>query len=332
MKKTELDTTNLIYGAKVLEPACEYSALAGEKDSTKMRVACSPLCPEYGKCNHVFCPSACIGKPGETLRYSEFSGYSAVSPPNCITFDLGARKSIGAIHFLLWDNRGNGKTEICSQACHYRILICDDSGKDLELKYDAASGECMPSDGKSGVRWKVIYDTLRNSYNGWQLFRLSKNLTTRYIRIHFLASSKGVSCKLVRFEAYARFPSNYEHNFIPTFIKEIDIPQPRKRRWPIIGSIVDSNRHYVITSFTRELVSQLDQFIKRNPDKTELLSQVSLLRGDIVSVTGDLEPYEKRINDHIFTKASRLFTIGNIVSACALVLSFSLFLYDLLSR
>ena len=155
---------------------------------------------------------------------------------------------------------------------------------------------------------------------------------TRYIRIHFLASSKSVSCKLVRFEAYSQFPSNYEHNFIPTFIKEIDIPQSRKRRCLTPGLLLGKNRHYVITSFTRELVSQLDQFRKRNPDKTEILSQVSLLRGDIVSVTGDLEPYEKRINDHIFTRASRLFTIGNIVSAVALLLSFALFLYDMQNR
>lgn len=191
-------------------------------------------CPEVGHCRRILSPklvtSPLVDERGRyTLNYSEFSGCTTVIAPNTLTFDLRQNSPaaqrlhpVQTIQFLLWDNRGCDKREACDVAVRYRLLVSDFEG---DLVCNEQTDELLPADG-GAVRWRVLYDTLRESHNGWQVFHLDRPLPIRYIRLHFISSSDECRrCNIVRLGAYSKRLGGYPHyNYLPTLERLIVLP------------------------------------------------------------------------------------------------------------
>lgn len=180
-------------------------------------------------CRYVLSPKISTALISDTIRYSEFSGCTTVVAPNNLTFDLKMSNAgeqslfdVRAIQFLLWDNRGNDKREICDVKVRYRLLVSDYAG---DLAADE-NGEVVPTDKGQTVRWQVLYDTLRSGQNGWQVFHLERTVRIRYIRLHLISSDdEDNRCNIVRLGAYAHELVGYPYyNFLPTLEKQIEVP------------------------------------------------------------------------------------------------------------
>lgn len=196
------------------------------------RIRCRE-CPERASCRRILSPkivtSPLVDEQGRyALDYSEFSGCTTLLAPNYLTFDLKQNDPRGTglhrvqtIQFLLWDNRGCDKREACDIAIRYRLLVSDFDG---DLSYDA-QGRLAAADGRP-VRWHVLFDTLRESYNGWQVFHLEQPVRIRYIRLHFVSSTdESRRCNIVRFGAYSKRLVGYPYyNYLPTLERSLEAP------------------------------------------------------------------------------------------------------------
>lgn len=319
-------------------------------------------CPEAWQCRRVLSPkivtSPLVDKQGRyTLNYSEFSGCTTVIAPNTLTFDIRQNNPeaqtlhpVQTIQFLLWDNRGCDKREACDVAIRYRLLVSDFEG-DLICN---EAGELVPADGGT-VRWRVLYDTLRESYNGWQVFHLDRPLAIRYIRLHFISSSDECRrCNIVRLGAYSKRLVGYPYyNYLPTLERRIILPtddgaeqieetRPKAGAKRSRTSADDDS----IVKFPRALLEQIrlhEQQKRSELNRTSYPAlekiQIRLLADfakDLEIVIKDLHQHDKhvaRVKSDIFRNISRSLRNADLIKGWSIamtVIGLLIALYELL--
>lgn len=299
------------------------------------RIRCRE-CPESAVCRRVLSPkivtSPLVDEQGNyALDYSEFSGCTTLLAPNYLTFDLKQNDPRGTvlhrvqtIQFLLWDNRGCDKREACDIATRYRLLVSDFDG---DLAYDA-QGRLAATDGRP-VRWHVLYDTLRESYNGWQVFHLEQPVRIRYIRLHFVSSTdESRRCNIVRLGAYSKRLVGYPYyNYLPTLERGLDAPAalrdpaaaPEEPEGPKGKAAADPATASSIAKFPEALQTKInekrkeaEEAIARSPYpeleeiKAELLKDFST---DLEIAIGELRQHDRhvyRVKHKIFRRTTDL--------------------------
>lgn len=313
---------NIAAGKSVLEPECRYSENSFQE--SKAHLKCYTC--DNKSCDKVLSPKILTSpikfeKDGHIdLRYSEFSGFTAVIPPGYITIDLEQVREVQTIQFLLWDNLGNGKNEACDVVCRYRLLASDYDG---DLKYDEASRNVMPVDGNGSVVWTVLYDTLRHGYNGWQVFNLDRPMHFRYLRLHLLSNSANdMPCNVVRLEAYSRRLVGYRYRQMPAFEALIETEDSSKA----VKSVGRrSIRYNSFIKFPVELRHLLEQQIvaARSVGQLQLVEKMSLLCSDLRQIIEEMSVYDKRvtqINDRIFKNTNKILQRSNMLKLISIFL------------
>ena len=303
----------------VLERPCPRSWKDGRSyneehyDPAAQEIRCKE-CPEVQSCRRVLSPkmvtSPFLNEKGQPeLQYSEFSGCTVVVAPNYLTFDLkqnnpGAESlyAVQTIQFLLWDNRGCDKREACDVTINYRLMVSDHEGDLCCNERD----EVVSADG-SEVRWQVLYDTLREGQNGWQVFHLNRPMRIRYIRLHLISSGdEKRRCNIVRLGAYSQPLVGYPYyNYLPHLERVIELPEPLA-----IGPATPCESQEVvenpITKFPEELRRQIEA---RRSEKEQLLArssfpymeelQIELLKdfaADLDIAIRDLRQHDRRVS------------------------------------
>lgn len=282
-------------------------------DGSMQTIRCKD-CPEVGSCRRILSPklvtSPFLDARGQSeLEYSEFSGCTVVVAPNYLTFDLkqnnpGAESlyAVQTIQFLLWDNRGCDKREACDVKINYRLLVSDYTG-DLHCN---EADEVVAVDGGE-VHWQVLYDTLREGQNGWQVFHLNRPMQIRYIRLHLISSTdEKRRCNIVRLGAYSQPLIGYPYyNYLPHLERTIELPDsfagvPCEKEDP--SELADNP----ITKFPEELRRQIDA---RRAEKEQLLPrssfrymeelQIELLKdfaADLDIAIRELKQHDRRVS------------------------------------
>lgn len=357
-KNCENYNCNVALNKVILEKKCDKSEEEYHPESIviKCRKDGKDRCEEYTTCTKVLSPKMAV--KDRKLEYSEYSGYTSVLSPNYITLDLGEVIYIQTIQFLLWDNRGyNNKRDYCNREHHYRLLIsdysedleCDDSGNIRRVGNN--------NDQSKPLTWKVVYDSLRVGYNGWQVFNFSEKAKVRYIRLHMLSNSDGQRNNLVRIEAYKDKLEGYEYNFLPTFETVIhlnystknifnsqEIANKRNKMWldnsvNWIKSKFSYNPEYInqdpINELTKAISKHLEEQIANYNDRgsTELAAELMLFNNDLNLAIKELELYEDQViemKNNVFHNANTKFKISNRIKwfaifasmACAIISEF----------
>lgn len=330
----------------VVEPSCpkvwpEGTPRAGRSyneecyDDTVDVIRCKS-CEQRIDCRRVLSPkivtSPLVDARGRyDLNYSEFSGCTTVVAPNFLTFDLKRNDARGTalpvvrtIQFLLWDNRGCDKREACDVAIRYRLLVSDFAG---DLVADEASGRVVPSDG-APIRWHVLFDTLRESYNGWQVFHFEQPVRIRYIRLHVVSSSDEMRrCNIVRLGAYSKKLVGYPfYNYLPTLERTVEAPAALRAETSADGTRTaeDAAMAHSIAKFPEALHAKILE--KRREAEAALASspypgleeiKVELLRDfstDLEIAIGELRQHDRhvyRVKHRIFRKTNDLLRNSN---------------------
>ena len=287
-------------------------------------------CPDRIDCRRILSPKIVTSprvddRRRETLNYSEFSGCTTVVAPNALTFDLKQNDPEGTtlhtvqtIQFLLWDNRGCDKREACDVAVRYRLLVSDFEG---DLAVDERTERVVATDGRT-VRWHVLYDTLRASYNGWQVFHLERPLRIRYIRLWFVGSSDETRrCNIVRLGAYSKRLVGYPfYNYLPTLERSIEAPatlcadaaEEEER-------IEEASMAHSIAKFPEALHAKIlekrleaEQALEQSPYRELEEIKVELLKDfstDLEIAIGELRQHDRhvyRVKHKIFRKTTEL--------------------------
>lgn len=293
---------NRLLPAEVIETACDKKDADGKDfnetdyNPASNRIRCKE-CPDHPTCRRVLSPhlvNALLLNPnGEYRKYSEFSGCTVVHAPGYITFDLKALQKVQTLQFLLWDNRGNDKDEACDACIHYRLLVSDYAG-DLQSQH----GQLLENGEPVSVRWRVLYDTLHHSYNGWQVFHLDQPLSIRYVRIHFVSTSdENRRCNIVRFGAYGKLLIGFElYQHLPTLVRTLCVAPTSKA----IGEEtldVDLNND-TIAKFPKELLRIVQH--KLSDDSTEVSTEqfdqlLQNLANELNVIISELQQHDQRI-------------------------------------
>jgi len=183
---------------------------------------------------------------GKIIGYTGLEGFAEFAWPGFLTVDLGEQKVIKCIRLLLWDGLGTGKGVRDKRQYKYRLL----TSKDHKM-------------------WSVIYDTLTEGYNGWQVFNFPEGMSLRYIRIHGLWNSANNGFHIVEVEAHDTEPDELQAETIlertiqiANLENEISDALPLQRNFQIlIGQLERIIQDYTILNPKpiRELISQLSQ-------------------------------------------------------------------------
>lgn len=338
---------NVALNKVILEKPCEKSETKYNPEAIVIKCK-KDKCEEYATCKKVLSPKMAVND--RPLEYSEYSGYTSVLSPNYITLDLGEITEIQTIQFLLWDNRGyNNKRDYCDREHHYRLLIsdypedleCDDSGN-IHPKRTDNDSQIKP------LAWKVVYDSLRIGYNGWQVFNFSEKAKIRYIRLHMISNTDGKRNNLVRIEAYKEKLEGYEYNFLPTFetvihlnyrnrniSKTQDVTNKCYLRWlnksvNWFKSIFTYNPEYIdqdpINKLTKAISKHLDNQVANfnGLGSTELATELMLFNNDLNFAVKELELYEDQViemKNRVFHNANTKFKISNRIKWFAIFAS-----------
>lgn len=273
------------------------------------------------------------------LNYSEFSGCTTVIAPNYLTFDLKLNNKgeqalfeVRAIQFLLWDNRGNDKREICDVKIRYRLLVSDYEG---DLVCDEM-GALHPVKQGDVVRWHTLYDTLREGQNGWQVFHMERSIRIRYIRLHLISSDdEDNRCNIVRLGAYAHDLIGFPYyNFLPTLEKRLDVPDSITDEPPLYAEDRQAAVNDIVTKFPIELRravahrrTQMEAVRETgglNGAAEALIDQMKDLEDDLDIVIDDLAQHDRRVEQitcKIHRNINRQLRTQNLWSWVSIVLA-----------
>lgn len=264
---------NLAAGKRILEEVC-YKPNRNSKGLPFM--ACSE-CPERGKCCKVHNPDG-MGHftltDGNVRDYNEYVGYVSVLAPGTITLDLEQIQSVQTLQFLLWDNCGGDKSENCNRKYQYRILVSED-----------------------GERWRVLFDTFREGYCGWQRLDLSSPIPMRYIRFHALTINDKTPppFMLVELEAYAHELECYSYRFSPTLHTDINVDYAITKRLDTLDQLTPHKLSRFFSAMITNLVDDVHECESKG--RSELKLQLDHLIQAMRSIKHDVVAYEEDVDD-----------------------------------
>ena len=275
---------NLAAGKGLVEEICRIPNMDAKGVATN---ACKN-CAERKSCNKVHNPRIDSDMvkvnltDGDVKEYGEFDGYVSVVGPGTITLDLGEVQPVQTIQFLLWDNCGRLKTENCNRKYQYRLLVSDD------LKV-----------------WRVLFDTFRDGFCGWQRFDLSEQLPMRYIRFHALTVNDKTPppFMVVEMEAYATELKHYDYRFMPTLHVDLNVGDAANQGVVggvnKVGSTLNERTHHKLSAFFTEIEKNLreDSEECRRRGRVALNAQLEHLIKSVSSIHHDVNAYEDAVNE-----------------------------------
>lgn len=289
---------NKVLKAKILEPACTITGYNETAyDPAQNWIRCKE-CNFRATCRKVLSPhmanAPLLDADGHYRKYSEFSGCTVLHAPNYLTFDLQRTQDVQTIQFLLWDNRGNDKDEACDAYVHYRLLV---SSHDTDLSYDPETNTLKESNGNpASVHWQVLYDTLRQGYNGWQVFHLDQPLKVRYVRLHLISNSdENRRCNIVRFGAYGKQLIGFElYQHLPTLVRTLYTASSTPNTEEELK--IDLNDD-TIAKFPKELHNLVQRELsnKRSTQSKKYISLLTNLHNELNIIISELQQHDKRI-------------------------------------
>ena len=269
---------NLATGKKIVEEVCHIPNLGKNGAAANVCTTCS----ERATCNKVHNPRL-DGKTdinmtdGDIVNYGEFDGYNSVIAPATITLDLEKVEMVQTIQFLLWDNCGRLKTENCNRKYQYRLLVSED------LK-----------------EWRVLFDTFRDGFCGWQRFDLSEQVPMRYIRFHALTVNDKTPppFMVVEMEAYATELQHYEYRFMPTLHVDLNVSNANKVSTTGLSTLNEKTHHKLSAFFTeieKNLAEDSQECQRRG--RLALKAQLEHLTKSVSSIHHDVNAYEDAVNE-----------------------------------
>lgn len=282
MESRMIQNPNLAAGKRILEEMC-CKPNVNEKG---LPLDACTLCSECSTCKKVHNPrfDSNATKPnltdGDIRNYDEFEGYTSVASPATITVDLEEVKMVKTIQFLLWDNCGKLKTENCNIRFQYRLLVSED------LK-----------------EWRVLFDTFRDGYCGWQRFDLSEQVPMRYIRFHALTVNdrSQLPFMVVEMEAYEHELQHYGYRFMPTLHVDINVSKDMNEVevGQSLSSTLNEKTHHKLSAFFTEIEKNLqdDATECRRRGRLTLEAQLEHLIRSVSSIHHDVNAYEDAVNE-----------------------------------
>lgn len=272
-RTTTASNPNLALGKNIIERVCNKPNV----NAQGLPLMACRECKECEACHKVHNPSGegtCPLTDGDVTNYNEFEGYLSVIAPATITLDLEKVEKVQTIQFLLWDNCGGEKSENCNRKYQYRLLTSAD-----------------------GRQWRVLFDTFREGYCGWQRFDLSSPLEMRYIRFHALTINDKTPppFMLVQMEAYAREPEHYNYRYMPTLHTDINVDNVAQRRLDTLDQVTP----HKLSRFFKSMVDNLSDDVKECEAKgrNELKEQLDHLIQAMTSIQHDVVDYEDGVNE-----------------------------------
>ena len=270
---------NLAAGKRILEEMCCRPNVGA---NGKPLDACA-TCSECATCKKVHNPrndsNTMVANltDGDIRNYDEFEGFTSVISPATITVDLEEVKMVQTIQFLLWDNCGRLKTENCNIKYQYRLLVSEDQKV-----------------------WRVLFDTFRDGYCGWQRFDLSEQVPMRYIRFHALTVNDKslLPFMIVELEAYTTELMHYDYRFMPTLHVDInvakDVSAGQNR-----ATILSEKTHHKLSAFFTEIEKNLrdDAVECQRRGRLGLKAQLEHLIRSVSSIHHDVDAYEDAVNE-----------------------------------
>lgn len=264
---------NLALGKNIIEKVCHKPNV----NAQGLPLMACRACEECANCHKVHNPNGegtCPLTDGDVTNYNEFMGYLSVIAPATITLDLERVEKVQTIQFLLWDNCGGEKSENCNRKYQYRLLTSAD-----------------------GQHWRVLFDTFREGYCGWQRFDLSSPLDMRYIRFHALTINDKTPppFMLVQMEAYAREPEHYNYRFMPTLHTDINVDNVAQKRLDTLDQVTP----HKLSRFFKSMVDNLSDDVKECEAKgrNELKEQLDHLIQAMTSIQHDVVDYEDGVDE-----------------------------------
>ena len=222
-------------------------------------------------------------------KYTEETGFHAISNPGWIKFEMDDLHKVSYIRFLLWDSCGNGKKQPSHRKYQYRLLYSED-----KISFE-------------GTRWTVLYDTMQNGSNGWQEFYLeNRPLDIRSIKIHCCNNTRNSETQLIKVQAF-RYPTR-------ELAQEFGLTVPDEAYAPSIHGIInnriicgDLEEAGISKSIYKEVSTKLKQLAEKigesdeeienfRQETQEKLGELNLIDNDISKFQASLlEPVEEAI-------------------------------------
>ncbi len=219
---------------------------------------------------------------GYTRPYTGGSGFCEFHWPGYLTLDLGERRTLRCIRFLLWDGLGEGKGVRDTRRYGYRVLISEDH-----------------------ATWRVIHDTQTEGYNGWQALVLANGLSARYVRIHGLWNSRNESFHIVELEVHDDVPQDPpEEVTFKVTVHDAGISTELGD-----GLSIEQNFRTLVKRL-KGIIDQHSDIIKPEPIR-ELIGQLEAPVRDMTGIERTVDGIRRQIIDPVRRELQSMSRIGN---------------------
>lgn len=245
-------------------------------------------------CNHSHYLTDEIHRP-----YDNRSNYCATHWPGYITIDIEGIFPIRQISFQLWDyedsqNITPEKEKSSNQVYAYRLLCSEDKNT-----------------------WDILYDTANTDTKyrkGWQTFKLSRSINTRYIRIHAVHNKKNSGFHVVRLHAFTRHNQLYDHPL--PIICTASYEQEVGDGYPISYQLLDLSGRIqdIITARTQQIDENgkkviLDESLKQK--YSEVIDYLFEKSTELDAITGKIDEVRKLVTEPVGKEFRKFFTQYN---------------------
>jgi|GEM_PF-3594442 hypothetical protein len=224
--------------------------------------------------------NASAATDGEISNYTGDKGYAWFDWPGSLTIDLGGPQKLCCIRILLWDGLGEGGTSRNPRIYCYRLLASLDHNN-----------------------WKVLFDTGRNGFNGWQVFNFQHGFEARYVRIHGLTNSANRFFHIVQVEAHDDDPPPLAVEVVLQRIIETDSLQE------------ESGDGLPLQSKVRSIINEIEHLVETtkylNPQPLrELISQLRVQLTDVSSIERSMDSIRREITGPVNKELSKAAKLG----------------------
>jgi len=202
---------------------------------------------------------------GNHISYTGSEGFAYFKWPGTLTIDLESVQSLTCIRFLLWDGLGRPGARRHPRIYLYRLLVSEDS-----------------------ITWKVLHDTGKDGYNGWQVINLRDPIPARYVRIHGIWNIANTDFHVVEVEAHDSDPPPLERESSlqrTISLNEIQLEEGDGSLW--------SSQVLGIVASIEELV-QSTNLLNAEPFN-DLISQLRVRVNDISTVERHMDAIRREV-------------------------------------
>lgn len=263
-------------------------------------------------------PNVALGKPvlepvnkpesvtdGNVIDYTAKAGFTWFDWPGYLTIDMEQAVKLSTIRLLLWDGLGTGSSSRDPRGYRYRLLTSLDS-----------------------QTWNVLFDSGRETYNGWQVFHLKESILVQYVRIHGLWNSVNPGFHLVQVEAFDEMPPPLNAEVI--LDREIgpEVIYKEEGNALPLGHSVDA----IIRSL-ENLIGAYSQVVNPKPFH-DLITQLRLQVSDIAALERRMGAVRRQLTEPVAAELQRgrRYSMGGywfgLIGGLATIFSLGLYVWD----